>query len=171
MCASSCARTASICIVESPVRQLAGTSTTGRSQPITVGASTSAECISRTTRSTPSRRRSASNACCNSVGAAVVATDRILRATISPTFNRPTKKITPANHATSTHGSAWSSATAIRIGHGAVSSPAPTSSVIPGSIATGPSSAARSRYSTDARCAKVASGSAIISPSARHEAA
>ncbi len=171
MCANSCARIASICIVESPVRQLAGISTTGRSQPITVGACTNAECISRTARAIPSRRRTASKTCCNSAGAAVVPADLILRATSSPTFSRPTNRITPANHASRIHGSAWSSATAICTGQGALSSPALTRRTIPDSIATaGPSNAARNWYSTDARCANVTSGSAIISPSARHAA-
>ncbi len=171
MWANSCANRASICTVDSPVKQPTGTSTIGRSQPMTVGTSTTAECTSATARSTPSRWHILRNTSSYVSGMSSAGTNRILRMAAIPMLSRPRNSTTPAIHTAGTHGTARSSASFARSFSG-TGGAFPSSTAFTSNTSAGSATAALlAASSVFARRTSVIAGSATISASATHAAA
>src|SRR5271157_3160212 len=104
MCASSCSSSISRCSAGKPLSAPTGTNTTGRNQPTTAGASTSAETSNRTGRERPIRAPSFLSVSCHSGGARRTSIDRMRAATTQPPASRTQKIAAPANQAITTHG-------------------------------------------------------------------
>src|SRR5580704_7717110 len=104
MWANSWASSASNCSGVSPVNAEAGTNIAGRSQPITVGTSTSADSHRRTGRDTLSRAHRAAAFSCHSGLASLLRSRLRRRVKASPPAKRMDRPMTPTNHNATSHG-------------------------------------------------------------------
>src|ERR1035438_6805054 len=95
MCANSCSSNASRCSAGRPPSAPTGTSTTGRSQPTTVGTCTSADTSNRTGRERPIRAPSLPRISCHSEGAGRTRVDCIRAATTQPPTRRTQNTTAP----------------------------------------------------------------------------